>query len=661
MSARILVVDDEPQFERLIVRRLRKPVREGQYHFVFAADGVEALEKIDSEEEFDMVLADINMPRMDGLTLLAKLKEKRPLLKVVIVSAYGDMKNIRTAMNRGAFDFVIKPIDFADLEITIEKTLDEVRLLQQIEKTKELSVQNARLEELNRLKTQFFTNISHEFRTPLTIVTGMADQIEGNDKARRLIRRNAEDLLQLVNRILELQKLDAGHMQLELVQDNVVKYMEYLIESYHSLAASRNIQLHTLSNESVILMDYDAEKIKHIIGNLLSNAIKFTSEGGHIYLQINKQFREDGQFLQLSVKDTGVGIAEDELPHIFNRFYQTKAQSESFRTRQGQGTGIGLALTKELTELMGGSIRVESQEGKGSRFELNFPIRNEAVLQQATSYAALPSLVEAPEVGQEGGARLASDGPSLLIIEDNPDVAEYLSACLQDAYQLSIVADGQEGIDKALELIPDIIISDVMLPSKDGFEICATLKNDERSSHIPIILLTAKADMDSRIGGLSQGADAYLTKPFNEKELRIILRNLLAVRKKMHERYAAELKAADRPAPSADPSLAREDAFLQKVRLTLEARLSDPDFGIPQLCRAIQMSRSQLHNKLKALTGVSTSIFIRNLRLKKARQLLENSDLNVSEAAYDVGFKDPNYFSRLFLEAYGFSPSKVRK
>jgi len=658
MPARILVVDDEPQFERLISRRLRKQIKDQQYDFSFAGDGVEALEILAKAPPFDLVLADINMPRMDGLTLLTQIRTNYPLLKTVIVSAYGDMENIRTAMNRGAFDFVLKPIDFEDLEITIEKTLKEVELVRKIEQTKELEEKNASLQKLDILKTRFFTNISHEFRTPLTVVSGMAGQIDGNDRAKTLIQRNVDRLLNLVNQILDLQKLDAGQLQLKLIQGEVTQYLHYIRESFQDLAAAKNIQLHLLADDE-ILMDFDREKLLRIVYNLLSNAIKFTPEEGNVYIQLNQLHLENKPHLCLKVKDTGVGISPEQLPFVFDRFYQAQGTSDNHRIQQGQGTGIGLSITKELVELMGGKIEVKSEVEKGTVFNVFLPIKNEAPIRQDGSLdELLPVDLNAfstEELIEEQNESTAL--PSLLIIEDNQDVAAYLISCLQDEYQLEVASDGQQGIDKALEMIPDIIISDVMMPHKDGFEVCDILKNDERSSHIPIVLLTAKADVESRIAGLKKGADAYLKKPFHQEELQVILQNLLDLRKKLHLRYTK----FSIPATDNDPALVIEDAFITKVREAIEEHIDDTEFGIPQLCRAVRMSRSQLHNKLKALTGLSTSIYSRKIRLTKAKHLLETTDLNVSEVAYDVGFKDPRYFSRLFNDEFGMPPSKTGK
>jgi signal transduction histidine kinase/ligand-binding sensor domain-containing protein/CheY-like chemotaxis protein len=531
-----------------------------------------------------------------------------------------------------------------------------------------------RLAELDAVKTKLYTNITHEFRTPLTIILGMIDQMEHNPKdwfreGLRMIRRNGRNLLTLVNQMLDLRKLESGTLPVNMIQGDVVNYLQYITESFHSYAESKDIRLHFLCPHEELYMDYDPEKLLTIVSNLLSNAVKFTSEGGNVYVSVKDATSAERthsalRTLSIQVKDTGAGISQEKLPHIFDRFYQ----ADDSATRPDEGTGIGLALTKELVKLLGGSIEVESTEGKGTTFTVMLPVTREAAPPSppegggfhAGSHSNMkfsnlpeqPSAWHSPPSGGQGGA-LA------LLVEDNEDVIRYIQSCLAADYRLAIARNGQEGIEKALELVPDVIISDVMMPEKDGFELCDTLKKDMRTSHIPIILLTAKADQESKIKGLSEGADAYLAKPFNKEELFVRLRKLIELRRELQERYASGA-SAERTSSALRTSYPREDAFLQRLRQTLEAHLSEEDFGIPQLCRTLGMSRTQLHRKLKALTGRSTSIYLRSLRLAKARELLKSSDLNVSEVAYEVGFSSPGYFTQVFSEEFGMPPSALK-
>ncbi len=529
--------------------------------------------------------------------------------------------------------------------------------------------ESERLKELDLVKSRFFTNISHEFRTPLTIISGMMDKIEEHpekwtEKGRKMVRRNSNNLLNLVNQILDLRKLESGKLELNLIQSDLIIYLKYIVESFQSYAEGKDIQLHFQTERSEVIMDFDPEKILRIVSNLLSNAIKFTPEGGDVFINtsIEKVETENiqGSIFNIQIRDTGIGIPPDKIAHIFDRFYQVDDSS----TRRGEGSGIGLALTYELVKLMNGDIEVSSRPGKGTLFTLKIPIQTQAPLALAKD-----DLFDQKEISQtlatinfeelETTTILHYDPslPSLLIVEDNPDVRQYLIACLEDQFQLYIAKDGEEGIDKAIEHIPDIIISDVMMPRKDGFELCQKLKTDERTSHIPIVLLTAKADQDSRISGLERGADDYLTKPFNKKELFVRLKNLLKIRQKLQERYSS-LEALS---PTQEIALQQEDEFITKVRTVIEENLDDETFGIAELCKAVAMSRTQLHRKIKALTNRSTSLYVRSVRLQKAKYLLKNSDLNIAQVAYEVGFSNPNYFSRIFSEEFGIPPTYFRK
>jgi len=524
---------------------------------------------------------------------------------------------------------------------------------------KKLAEQEAiQLKELDDIKSRFFTNISHEFRTPLTVISGMADQIKENplgwaEKGTSMIKRNSANLLKLVNQILDLRKLESGALNLDMIQGDVIPYIRYVFESFHSFDESKQIKLHFQTQEAELVMDYDADKLLKIISNLLSNAIKYTDEGGEVFLEVSTKGLES---LQIRIKDTSIGIPEDQLPRIFDRFYQVDDSS----TRKGEGTGIGLTYTRELVKALGGQIEVESEQGKGSIFTVQLPIRQQAapVLSQDKKEAAtkLEAFTFVPE---EYAPSPVSPGPGdeelpyLLIVEDHPDVVQYLIICLEGQYQIEVGRDGQEGIDKAIEKVPDIIISDVMMPRKNGYELCHTLKNDKRTSHIPIVLLTAKADEDSRITGLEKGADAYLAKPFNQKELFIRLEKLLELRQRLKQRY----ESLDSIPPAEDSSLLQEDAFIKKVQNSVHDHINEENYSITDLCRELGMSRAQLHRKIKALTGRSTSLFVRSIRLLKAKELLQTTDLNVSEVAYEVGFSNPKYFSRIFSEEFGQAPS----
>ncbi len=658
MLAKILVVDDEPFVERLILQRFRSQIRNKEYEFAFALNGVQALELLHQDDGFDIILCDINMPDMDGITLLGRLNELDLSLRTVMVSAYGDMKNIRATMNRGAYDFILKPIDFEDLKLTIDKTLKEVGLIREAARAKTLEEQNEQLSQLDALKSRLFTNISHELRTPLTIITGMTDQIQEQpdrwlNRGLVMIKRNSANLLDLVNQILDLRKLEMGKMVARPIHDDIVHFVKYIFESFQSLAEQKDINLQLTTNRDDIWMDYDPEKVLRILSNLISNAVKFTPVGGRIELHLN-HLPGDPERLEMVVKDSGIGISAEALPHVFGRFYQVDEQEQS-----ELGTGIGLTIVNEFVQLLEGTIAVESEVGVGTTFTLTFPIRREAKKRADTESGEWPAVSQASAAyfseaeGPTTTVPALEELPSLLIVEDNLDLIQYLTACLEDRYQLHYARDGQEGIDKAIELIPDIIVSDVMMPVKDGYELCETLKTDRRTSHIPIVLLTAQAGDEARISGLKKGADAYLTKPFNQEELLIRLQKLIELRLQLQEAF--------RNPEATVPGAEEENEFIQRIVEEVEQHLDDEQFGIHEVCRNLGMSRSQLHRKLKALTGRSTSHFIRSIRLNKSKSILLNSDLNISQVAFEVGFSDPRYFSRTFQQEFGLSPKAFRQ
>jgi len=541
-----------------------------------------------------------------------------------------------------------------------------------------------RLQALDDFKSRFFTNISHEFRTPLTVILGMTERmttagkrLPENEAANNLgmITRSGQNLLRLINQILDLAKLESGKLTLQLEQADMVVFSRYILESLHSLSEIKDVSLHFETETSDLWMDIDLEKMQSILFNLLSNALKFTPEGGHIYLKVNRT-EQDGQLMcSITVRDTGIGIPPEKIGRIFDRFYRVDDSS----TRQTEGTGIGLALARELARLMHGDISVQSQPGEGAAFEVTLPVRTAAPKAEHLSEhlsTLLPStgLMEVvptrPSLPDDGRDIARSELPWLLLVEDNDDVRQFLRACVSEHYRVLEARNGQEGIEMALEHTPDLIVSDVMMPEKDGFELCQTLKQDERTSHIPIVLLTAKASVESRIAGLSRGADAYLSKPFHREELLLTIANLLHARRVVQERLralfltaeaapAAEAQAAT-IAPEALAVLEIEDVFVQKIRGYVEDNLGNADLTMDELSRAMTMSYQNLHRKLSALTNLSPVQFIRAIRLQKAMSLLQTTRLPIGDIAFEVGFSDPKYFSRVFTEEFGKPPSAVR-
>ena len=529
-----------------------------------------------------------------------------------------------------------------------------------------------RLKELDAVKTRLYTNITHEFRTPLTVISGMTDQIEENPKewfseGLSMIRRNSNRLLQLVNQMLDLNKLESGKISLKNQQSDILPYLKYLVESIHSYAKGKNIKVHFIAEEENIVMDYDPENVQKVFMNLLSNALKFTPDEGDVYVSVRRKSsnrKENGKasMLQISVRDTGVGIPESQLPFIFDRFYQV----DDSTTRHGEGSGIGLALVKELVKLMKGEITVKSKLGKETVFTVLLPIHN-------SEKEVAPPIYPSPVAGKlspgfentntqvlleqvENGIILDGSKPRVLIIEDNSDVVAYIASCLKDDYAILVGNNGQEGIDIAIEHTPDIIISDVMMPVKDGFEVTKTLKHDERTSHIPIIMLTAKADLDSKIEGLEKGADAYLAKPFHKEELLVRIKKLLELRKSLQKHYLSLAGSSHQEVPD---SLV-VDQFVIKLKEVVESHLSDFNFTVELLGKEVAMSSSQLHRKVTALTGLSPNKFIRHIKLSRAKTLLLESEAPINAVAYESGFGDPSYFGRVFKKEFGMTPIEWR-
>ncbi len=550
--------------------------------------------------------------------------------------------------------------------------IEESLMNQQATLRSELLAEN--LQKLNQSKTQFYTNITHEFRTPLTVIMGINEELQRSQEKLKLsdtkkqklaqghdlIQRNSQNLLQLINQLLDLSKADSGMLSLNLVQRDIVPYLNYLTESFYSKAKEKDIRLVFYPEIEDLIMDFDEAKIQQMVYNLLSNALKFTPEKGKVVLHIQEELENGQAFMKMKVSDNGNGIDAEKLPHIFDRFYQADDSS----TRSEEGTGIGLALTKDLVDLMQGTIAVESKIDKGTSFTIILPVQNKAALATSNELAKLdiaPPLSKATEtLPISGQALVDSDLPLILIVEDNPDVTIYIQQLLENNYQIQTANNGEAGIAQALEIIPDIIISDVMMPKKDGFELTQTLKADTRTSHIPIVLLTAKATETDKIAGLKTGADAYLTKPFNKEELYLRLENLMHLRQALQKQFSASNLNNSEAANPTKTDLTLEEQFIQKLKNLVHNHLNDPDLNTEKLCKEVELSQSQLYRKLKALTNETPNAFIRHIRLHKAMELLKTTNLNVSEIAYDVGFNDPAYFSRSFVKLFGNPPSFFR-
>lgn len=541
------------------------------------------------------------------------------------------------------------------------------------------SFETQKLKELDEMKSGFFANISHEFRTPLTLILGPAEQLEQNEtdeyKKEKLhtIKRSANRLLRLINQILDLSKLEKGKTKLNCEEGDLVGFMKGITMSFSSIAERKNISLQLISETTNIQTYFDRDIFEKIFYNLLSNAFKFTPQGGSIELKIYQPASIPGNFsannfCKISVKDSGIGIDENNLPKVFNKFFTV----ENINGFTEQGSGIGLALVKELVELHKGNITVESKIKEGSTFTVSIPVGKDFLLEDEIAKVKTEDIYisesrvnefideEILQVEPENSnddEKSADDQLIALIVEDNPDLRKYIATNLQSDYKILEASTGKEGCEKAIEIIPDIIISDIMMPEMDGYSLCKKLKADERTSHIPIILLTARAGEKDKLSGLETGADDYLTKPFSSKELSLRVRNLIEIRQTLRKKFSSSLVI--KPKDIATGSV--DKLFLEKAIKVVEKNISNDKFSVEEFSSEMNLSHSQLHRKLKALINQSAIQFIRSIRMQRALELLQSNSGNVSEIAWMVGFGDPSYFTKTFSKHFGYLPSEVNK
>ena len=511
-------------------------------------------------------------------------------------------------------------------------------------------------EEANKAKLQFFTNISHELRTPLTLIADPVNYIIHDDNLNsqqrsmlQIVQRNVLVLIQLVSEILDFRKVQNGKMELRLSDFNLAESMKQWIKLFSASAQKKHIAI-SMDAPDTIMLRADQDKIERICYNLLSNALKYTSEGGEISLMA----KEEGGRVMISVADNGCGISSDELPYIFDRFYQAK--------NAGRGTGIGLAIVKAFTELHHGEVSATSIEGKGSTFTIHIPVRQKGeVTNQLTE--KIEQLIE-PSSAEEvpNQARhideliqpYQTDKPEVLIIDDNIDIRTYLRSVLSEKYNVSEAADGKVGLELARKIVPDIVLSDIMMPVMDGLAFCQQLKTDKAISHIPVILLTARSLDEQRAEGYEHGADAYLSKPFSLRLLLSRIDNLIESRKKLNQTWSKGVEDDE----IGNISNEIDKSFLKQLRKIIQENLANSDLSVEQIGDEIGLSRVQLYRKVKALTGYSPVEIVRKARLTRARHLLQTTERTVSEVAYAVGFSTPSYFSKCYKDEFGENPKK---
>lgn len=586
------------------------------------------------------------------------------------------------------------------LEQTVAVRTQEVRAQKD-----QLAKQAEDLKALDKVKTRFFANISHEFRTPLTLIMGPVGQLkeevleEAAQQKLFIVERNSQRLHRLINQLLDLSRLEEDRLALTAAPGNIVEYVTGLVMGFSSWAEQKNVTLSVVAHQEEIAVVFDRDIIDKVINNLLSNALKFTPGEGEVKVTITQDTTLSDETVKIIVRDSGIGIPADRLPHIFDRFYQVDGTS----TREYEGTGIGLALTKELVERHYGTIAAESDPGNGSTFTITLPLGEShfspgeviAVVTTAKRVIANPQDIYEdsktpsspppsngtsisgimPENGSRNGVSHSPDrsafpqeykfGPQkILIVEDHNDFRQYIRDCLTKkhqkngmAYEFLEAGNGREGLQIALKHIPDLIISDVMMPGMNGYQLSEAIKADKKTNHIPIILLTAKASLDDKLTGLTSGADDYLSKPFDTRELSMRVNNLLMRRRNLQTLYQQEFQHS---LMKTDASSA-EQKFLQEAAQIIETQIEDDSFSVERLAKELGMSRTQLHRKLNALTGESSTHFIRSIRLQRAADLLRQNAGNITEIAFMVGFSSQPYFTKCFQEYYGMSPKRFQK
>jgi signal transduction histidine kinase/DNA-binding response OmpR family regulator len=559
-----------------------------------------------------------------------------------------------------------------------------------------------KMKEIEEAKTRFFTQISHEVRTPLSLILQPVESLcrgeaRGDESAfYSIIRRNALRLSELLDQMLDLSRLQSGRLRIKAGKHNIVEFVRLRVANFESLANSCGLKLKFESPLGDLDVYFDRDKMEKVINNLISNAIKFTPEAGNICVSVQKYEEKDGnevgfisrsgenylsgkEVVAIVVSDTGIGIPEDQQEKIFERFYRVRDNGEY------EGMGIGLSLIRELVDLHHGSIRVESDQGEGSSFYVILPLgrshfTEEEIVEEIQGEAGrkfqdiipdvlrkIPDAIrEHPGSGTGRDIEIVGNDirmnhkkgkPIILFIEDNEDMRKYVKHTFESEYVFVGARDGIQGLEAAREHIPDIIVSDIMMPGIDGIEVCRRVKEDLRTRHIPVILLTAKAGREDRVEGLEIGADDYIAKPFDVRELKYRIRNQLNQLERLREKYVKAFLLND---PVAEIT-SRDDAFLTDLTEAIKRNLEDPSFSVSELSREMSISRSLLFRKLKALTGQQPNEFIRTIRLKKAAELLAGNSGNISEIAYAVGFNNISYFSRCFHKMYRMAPSEYVK
>lgn len=540
------------------------------------------------------------------------------------------------------------------LELNKAKLLNDLRM-------KEFEAE--KLREVEAMKSRFFANISHELRTPLMLIKGPIEELLNKNSSANvqelaeLASRNSEKLKSLIDQLLELTQLESAKIPVKASSGNIIEFSKNIFNSFRSIAESKKINLIFESDQNELTACFDKDILEKVLNNLLSNAFKFTPNNGTVGLKIFKEKNDFGETVNLKVFDTGIGIDEKDIDKIFDRFYQATDSNK----KNYSGFGIGLSLIKEFIDLHRWKIEVKSKKGEGSKFTITIPLyeyldESQKLKEESTDEReiSIGEILVKDETSEQSISEKKLDKPTLMIVEDSEDVRFFLSSILKNQYNLILAENGVDAINKSVEDLPDLILSDIMMPEMDGLELCKRIKNDWKTSHIPVVLLTARTTIDNKVEGLEFGADDYITKPFNSQELLARIKNLLEQRKKLKEIFStsAEIKSEKfKFSPE-------ENEFIQNAIKIVEENIDNPDFDTEKFADKMFLSRSQLHRKLVQLTNESPGEFIRTIRLKYAAKLLLQKNFNITQIALEVGFNSPSHFTKAFKQFYNCTPKE---
>jgi signal transduction histidine kinase/AraC-like DNA-binding protein len=553
-----------------------------------------------------------------------------------------------------------RKLQWKNNEIIAQKNKLEVQKL-------ELEEMSSKAQMANEAKVKFFTNISHEFRTPLTLILGPLEELishtkntVGQNRNLHLIHKNVIRLLRLINQLIDFRKIEVDKMRLGISQNDLITFVSEILASYQPIANKRNIDLQLITHESQVNLWFDANMLDKVFFNLLSNAFKFTKDNGYIYVYIEKN--EDDHNIIVKVEDSGVGMEEESVINTFNAFYQGEYENQ-------KGSGLGLALSKEIVKLHKGTISVRSVKWKGTTFEIQLPLGKEHLKDAdiAESLNTPYTFYENEKIyttdlntdisDMEVESPIHATEYSILIIEDNEDLRTFLKNRLCAHYEILEAGNGQSALQQGFDTVPDLIIADVVIPGKNGLELVNIFKMDIRTSHIPIILLTGKATIENQIEGIKCGADAYITKPFNVDFLEQTIKSLISNRVILKEHFTSEL-----PNNLKTQTVNKIDRkFVNEFTALVESNISNEHFTVEDICKNMGISRIQLYRKVKALLNVNVNDYILNIRLQKAKYLLQHEEFNISEIAYKVGFSSPAYFSTVFKSKFQVTPKVFRE